>query len=119
MIDHLNIPVKDLTDSRVFYGPVLGSLGLRILYEDDEVIGFGTKHWEFGIVQEDKQFAPLHVALKAKDKASVKEFHTAAVKAGATDNGAPGLRSEYGQGYYAAYVIDPDGHNIEAVFRST
>jgi predicted lactoylglutathione lyase len=68
-------------------------------------------------LREKEQVLPMHVALKA-DRSGVDAFHEAALAAGATDNGAPGLRTEYHENYYAAYVIDPDGHNIEAVSHS-
>ncbi len=117
MIDHITIPVSNLTLSQTFYHTVLGVFDYQLLYSDAEVAGFGVHHWIFGVEQSKDAINPLHIALKATDKIQVDTFYQTALTAGGKDNGAPGTRSEYGDGYYAAFVLDADGHNIEAVFR--
>lgn len=117
MIDHVNIPVRDLAVSEPFYQVVLGGLGLRCVGRDGPAVGFGRDTWSFGIIETAQSFPPMHVAFAAGSRAAVDDFYHQAVAAGGRDNGAPGERSVYGPGYYAAYVIDPDGHNVEAVCR--
>ncbi len=115
VIDHVNIPVSDLRRAGVFYERVLAVLGLEILHSDAGVVGFGAQHWILGL--ELGAVTPLHLAFVAQSPDQVDAFHAAAMKAGARDNGAPGARPQYGPGYYAAFILDPDGHNLEAVFR--
>lgn len=121
LFDHVQIKVNDLQRSRDFYEAVLGALGYGVVFElEGIVVGFGNDpHDMFEIRQADAD-APLsravHVAFVAKTEEGVRAFHGAAMAHGGTDNGAPGLRLEYEPGYYAAFVIDPDGHNLEAVF---
>lgn len=118
MLDHINIPVSNLQRSKALYQPLLTGLGLHILYEDEEVVGFGQHSWVLGIEQIDTEISRLHFALVADSNATVDAFHHRAMMLGATDNGAPGYRAEYGENYYAAFLIDPDGHNVEAVCRN-
>jgi len=118
MIDHFNIPVGNLNKSKQFYLATLASLDLTIIHQEAEVVGFGKNTWVFGIEIEDKLITPLHFAFVANTRDNVQQFYSAAINSGGRDNGAPGLRAEYGATYYAAYVIDPDGHNIEAVCRT-
>jgi catechol 2,3-dioxygenase-like lactoylglutathione lyase family enzyme len=115
MIDHLGISVTDLDRSIAFYTQALAPLGYELLMTFPGVAGFGAdKKPEFWIaVGEAKQ--PIHVAFHAKGRAVVREFHAAAVAAGGKDNGPPGVRPQYHEHYYGAFVHDPDGHNIEAV----
>ena len=113
MLDHVAIPVHDLDASRKFYEPLLAQLGAKVVLEWPGGVLFGTDDGMFALRQSD-QVMPVHVAFKA-DRPGVDRFHESAVAAGASDNGAPGVRSEYHENYYAAFVIDPDGHNIEAV----
>jgi catechol 2,3-dioxygenase-like lactoylglutathione lyase family enzyme len=121
MFDHVQIKVADLKASRGFYQAVLGALGYGVVFEIAGVVtGFGTGvHDMFEVRQADAD-APLsaavHVAFAAPSEAAVRAFHAAALALGGRDNGAPGLRPEYEAGYFAAFVIDPDGHNVEAVF---
>lgn len=121
LFNHIQIKVKDFERSRKFYDLVLGALGYKVVLSIDEVvIGYGTSiHDMFEIRQSDSE-APLsshvHVAFNAPSKEAVEEFYQCALGGGGTCNGAPGLRPEYEEGYYAAFVIDPEGHNIEAVF---
>ena len=123
MFDHVQIKVSDFQKSRAFYEAVLGVLGYGIVLEDEVVVGFGLHpHDMFEIRQADDE-APLshavHLAFVASNEDAVRAFHATALKHGAKDNGAPGLRPEYEDGYFAAFVIDPDGHNIEAIYSST
>lgn len=117
MIDHMNLPVSDPAAARRFYDKVLGALGVARVAEDGDAVGYGTDRWAFGLVPATGRIEPLHVAFKAQSQASVDAFFEAAVSSGGISNGAPGLRAEYGEGYYACFIIDPDGHNIEAVHR--
>ncbi len=124
MFDHVQIKVPDLAASRSFYEVVLGALGYTIVLEfPGFVVGFGTNpHDMFEVAQTSKD-APLshavHIAFKAKSREAIDKFHAVAIAHGAKDNGAPGLRPDYEPGYYAAFVIDPNGHNLEAVFKET
>ena len=117
MIDHFNLPVLYLARSRRFYTQVLAPLGHRFLAEDGAAIGFGNDTWAFGIVATSAPIPRLHVAFQAQSRAEVDAFFNAALAAGAAPNGPPGLRPQYDPQYYAAFALDPDGHNIEAVFR--
>lgn len=122
MFDHVQIKVEDLMRSRPFYEAVLGSLGYGIVLEiKDVVVGFGTNpHDMFEIArlsEESSVSKAAHIAFSAKSEDAVRAFHATALAHGATDNGAPGLR-DYESGYFAAFVIDPNGHNLEAVFKS-
>ncbi|HWE46132.1 MAG TPA: VOC family protein [Caulobacteraceae bacterium] len=124
MIDHTGIGVADVARSSAFYDAALGAIGLKRVFEmpgEDGLVGVA---WgvTFPIWWIDR-FHPTgrnHTAFAARSRAEVDAFHAEALKAGGTDNGAPGLRDTakgYPPGYYAAFVIDPEGNNIEAVFR--
>jgi catechol 2,3-dioxygenase-like lactoylglutathione lyase family enzyme len=117
MIDHFNLPVLDLARSRRFFEAVLAPLGFRFLMQDGNAIGFGSGTWGFGIVATPPPIPPIHLAFQARSRALVDAFFRAALAAGVTSNGAPGLRPHYDPNYYAAFVLDPDGHNVEAVYR--
>lgn len=117
MIDHFNLPVSDLHRSTSFYEQVLSSLGISLLIKEFDAAGFGNTTWEFGIVQEIQVIASIHLAFVADSPDQVQAFYKAALLAGGRCNGKPGLRTQYGEGYYAAYLLDPDDHNVEAVFR--
>jgi len=115
MIAHTTLPVRNYRNALTFYGKVLAPLGYRANMEYGESAGFNDgKNTDFWISREDS-FAPTHLAFEARNEAEVRAFHAAALAAGAKDNGAPGYR-DYWPGYYAAFVHDPDGHNIEAVW---
>jgi catechol 2,3-dioxygenase-like lactoylglutathione lyase family enzyme len=120
-IDHVTVGVSDLARSRAFYERALAPLGLTETNTTDvlaQEVEFGSGgEWPFAISTAYGVGAPLHVAFGAESVEQVEAFHEAALAAGATDNGAPGLRPEYSERYYGAFVIDPDGHNIEAVTR--
>jgi len=117
MIDHFNLPVADLQRSRRFYELALEPFGYPFLMQDGAAVGFGRECWRFGIVQMVGPIPRLHLAFEAPSRAHVERFFAAALQAGGRDNGRPGLRSSYDANYYAAFVLDPDGHNIEAVCR--
>ena len=118
MIDHFILPVSDLESSRRFYERVLAPLGLRSLPQEGAAVGFGIDTWAFGIVSTAPPFPRLHVAFRARSRDAVNQFFQVATAAGAKPNGPPGIRPAYDPAYYAAFVIDPDGHNIEAVCRT-
>jgi catechol 2,3-dioxygenase-like lactoylglutathione lyase family enzyme len=121
MIDHLTIGVSDLDRSRAFYAAVLAPLGLTDIQTSEvlpQEVEFGTEsEHPFAISTAYPSGAPVHVAFGADSVEQVQAFYEAALTAGGTDNGAPGLRPEYSPVYYGAFVLDPDGHNIEAVTR--
>lgn len=116
IIDHFGLAVANYEQSRAFYTEALAPLGIEPILEVEGWVGFGRfgkpEFW-FG-EQADRQ-SPMHFAFTAESRAAVDAFHAAALAAGGTDNGAPGLREHYHPHYYAAFVLDPDGHNIEAV----
>jgi catechol 2,3-dioxygenase-like lactoylglutathione lyase family enzyme len=125
MIHHIDFTVADLAHSRAFYTSALAPLGLDAVMaftRDDgqQLVGFGRlPDPEFWLRSGNPVGRPLHVAFLAGSRAAVDAFHAAAISAGGKDNGAPGLRPRYAENYYAAFVIDPDGHNIEAVCRTS
>ena len=115
MIAHTTLHVSNYENSKAFYVLALRPLGYTNNMEEGEAAGFNDgKNTDFWIVHEDA-VVPTHVAFEAKSKQEVEAFYDAALTAGATDNGPPGYR-DYWPGYYAAFVYDPDGHNIEAVW---
>jgi catechol 2,3-dioxygenase-like lactoylglutathione lyase family enzyme len=129
MIDHFSLPVSDYARSRAFYDKALGTLGYNLLMEmtdspDYVAAGYGPADlpepafWiGAGRIPGPPPVTPegQHIAFRAPDRAAVDAFYTAAVAAGGSDNGPPGLRPQYHPAYYAAFVLDPDGHRIEAV----
>lgn len=122
MIDHVGISVADLSVSKPFYETALAPLGYTVIMEvtaeqtgGHPACGFGAEFPDFWIGQEGAPSVRTHVALRVKSRAEVDAFHQAALAAGGRDNGAPGLRPHYHEHYYGAFVLDPDGHNIEAV----
>lgn len=113
LFDHIHLVVADLESSRRFYGAAIGSLGLPIQIVDGPGFFFAD---ELFVSQGTGNQSGVHIAFQAADRECVHRFHAAALEAGGKDNGAPGER-KYHPGYYAAYVLDPDGNNIEAVFH--
>jgi catechol 2,3-dioxygenase-like lactoylglutathione lyase family enzyme len=127
MIDHIGFPVSDYERAKAFYLKALAPLGYELVMEvkqQDQVeetpaAGFGADGKpDFWIGGEGGLNKPLHVAILAKDRAAVDGFYKAAMAAGGRDNGAPGIRAHYHPNYYGAFVLDLDGHNIEAVCHS-
>jgi len=127
MIDHTGIGVANVARSSIFYDAALGALGLRRvmqLPENDgaDGVGYGIDYPVFWIDRFHPHGVKQHTAFVARNRAEVDAFHAAAPKAGGMDNGPPGVRDiadGYPRGYYAAFVLDPDGNNMEAVFRET
>lgn len=123
MIDHIGFKVTDFGISKAFYELALAPLGYGLVMEmtgtDNRHAGFGANGKpEFWIGTGETTQGSLHIALAARSRRDVEAFHVAALAAGAQDNGAPGLRTLYHPNYYGAFVLDPDGHNIEAVCHS-
>ena len=116
ILDHIGIGVTDLVRSKAFYIRALQPLRIRVMLDLESWVGMGHKdHAEFWLSRVESVGAPVHVAFVARNRAEVRAFHEAAVAAGGKDNGAPGLRPQYHADYYGAFVLDPDGHNVEAV----
>jgi catechol 2,3-dioxygenase-like lactoylglutathione lyase family enzyme len=113
MIDHVILNVTDLEASKRFFAQALEPLGYSPSWESDDFVAMGGDN-DFGLARRGPQGA-VHVGFASTDRSTVDAFHAAALAAGGTDHGAPGLRPDYGEHYYAAFVLDPDGHNIEAV----
>jgi catechol 2,3-dioxygenase-like lactoylglutathione lyase family enzyme len=117
MYDHVSLKVKDFRKSRRFYERALAPLGYELQGEDDgTTAGFGAgKATGLWISEGKPPSSSVHVAFASPSRAAVKAFHEAALEAGGRDNGPPGIRESYSPTYYAAFVYDPDGNNIEAV----
>ncbi len=119
MLDHVTIGVTDIGRSKAFYDAALGVLGITKRAEDATFAGYGAGGKAFfWIGVKTSPITGVHVAFAAEDRPSVDRFYAAALTHGGRDNGAPGLRPQYHPKYYGAFVLDPDGHNIEAVCRS-
>ena len=124
MIDHLGFGVSDFEQAKAFYAAALAPLGATLIMEFSAAqshggaasAGFGRDGKpEFWIGAEGRTTPPTHIAITARTRGEVDAFYAAAIAAGGRDNGGPGLRPQYHPNYYAAFVIDPDGHNFEAV----
>ncbi len=120
MIDHISIAVRDLDKAARFYEVVLATIGYSRMIARPTTIGFGKKYPDFWINVRPDMARPepdggVHICLRAPDTGAVDAFHAAALKSGGTADGPPGPRPEYTPGYYAAFVLDPDGNRIEAV----
>lgn len=113
MFDHVGLRVKDVAASGRFYRALLAPLGH---VADESGTGFGPPGSPGLWLHAAQGGSGCHLALRAPDRAAVDRFHAAGLAAGGRDNGAPGVRPDYGPSYYAAFVIDPDGNNVEAVF---
>jgi catechol 2,3-dioxygenase-like lactoylglutathione lyase family enzyme len=124
MLNHISIGVSDLTKSRRFYDAVLEPLGYKCVLESSEWLGYGTTTPEFCVVLAKhpvpaNRESGLHFCFDATRRADVDAFHQAAIAAGGRDNGKPGIRKDYGDDYYAAFVTDPDGYRLEAYTTSS
>lgn len=124
MIDHVGITVRDIEKSKAFYAEVLGTLGYVLGKNNPKSVSFGVREGhgrsadpggDFWLSEGAPMTPRLHFAFNAASRADVEAFHAAALAAGGSDNGAPGLRVDYHPTYYAAFALDPDGYNIEAV----
>ena len=124
MISHLSFGVGDLARAAAFYERVLAPLGYVRLWGDDKGVGFGPPggNDKLALFARPGTAQPpgpgFHLALAAPSRQAVDRFHALALAAGAADAGAPGLRAHYGPSYYAAFIVDPDGHKIEAVHQT-
>jgi catechol 2,3-dioxygenase-like lactoylglutathione lyase family enzyme len=119
MIDHLSLGVRDIARARRFYDAALAPLGYARLSQDAASLGYGRGAIALWVSTTERPVAPddrsgLHICFAAPTRASVDAFHRAALDAGGRDNGAPGIRADYGRCYYAAFVVDPDGYRLEA-----
>ena len=118
MIDHVSVAVHDLAAAMRFYETLLAAIDITKLDVRSATIGFGKKYSEFWInlrAEGAETANDAHVCFRARTTEMVDAFHAAALAAGGTSDGAPGLRPQYGEGYYAAFISDPDGNRIEAV----
>ena len=118
MIDHVGVNVKNYFASRAFYEQALAPLGWKVVMAFDQwkAAGFGTADKpDFWVTEREPYGTGTHIAFTADDRAAVDAFHAAALAAGGSDNGAPGVREQYHPTYYGAFVLDADGNNVEAV----
>ena len=120
MISHVSLGTNDIDRARAFYDAVLGAIGLKQVMSFEGAVAYGGEFPEFWVQRPVDETRPAaagngtHVAFRAKSRADVQAFHEAALGAGGADAGAPGPRPQYGDKYYGAFVIDPDGHKIDA-----
>jgi catechol 2,3-dioxygenase-like lactoylglutathione lyase family enzyme len=127
ILDHITLVVSDYPRSRAFYEKALAPLEIKVVRDFGEVCGFGRgakpEFWigkgpaSFQTPEQLRVITPTHVAFVARSREEVDAFHRAALAAGGKDFGAPGLRTHYHPNYYGAFVLDPDGHDVEAVFH--
>ena len=122
MLHHLSLPVADIDRARRIYDPALAALGYQLAFLTDDAVGYGLEAGKDKLClkrvpRPSAMARGFHVAFTAPSRSAVDAFHRAALAGGARDNGAPGLRPHYGEDYYAAFVIDADGHPLEAVCR--
>ena len=123
MLDHMGLSVSDIQRSKAFYSAALGAIGYELLMDFPAEVTGSTAFAGFGeppkpdlwIGQGEPNKPAIHVAFRVDSRVAVDAFYKAALAAGGRDNGAPGLRPHYHPNYYGAFVLDPDGHNIEAV----
>lgn len=115
MIDHTGVPVADLQKSIVFYKAALAPLGYELIMQHEHFAGFGVKGKPDFWLSQGPVGTSIHIAFAADRRSTVKAFYQAALAANGRDNGAPGVREMYHPHYFGAFVLDPDGHNIEAV----
>lgn len=124
MLHHISFGVRDLGLSAAFYDAALGALGYQRVFEDEDAIGYGITEGKDLLclkLRPDAQPAAggFHLAFAASSRAAVDAFYAAALRVAGSDNGAPGLRPDYGPHYYAAFLIDPDGYHVEAVINQS
>lgn len=119
MISHVSVGVRDIAKAGKFYDAALAPLGYKRLFDSAEALGYGATSPELWVMRVTRpvpadDVSGLHFCFDAPARAAVDQFHAAAVKAGGRDNGSPGVRKDYGDNYYAAFVVDPDGYRLEA-----
>jgi catechol 2,3-dioxygenase-like lactoylglutathione lyase family enzyme len=119
MIDHVSIGARDIAKTRAFYDAALAPLGYTRLSSGESSLGYGKDSVQFWISATSTPVVAdpnsgLHFCFRAPTRAAVNAFHSAALSTGGRDNGKPGVRADYGDHYYAAFVVDPDGYRIEA-----
>ncbi len=116
MIDHFTLKVSDVQKAKAFYAAALKPLGYAVIMEFAGGAGLGAEGKpDLWLAQDPKNVRPMHFAFSARDRGTVDAFYAAALRAGAKDNGKPGIRKDYHPSYYGAFVLDADGHNVEAV----
>jgi len=123
MIDHVSLSVENLERAKAFYSKALSPLGLALVAElsaeqtgSVAMLGFGVgRKSSFWVAERGRQTPNAHICFRARSRAAVQAFHDAALRGGAQDHGGPGTRPKYHSAYYAAFVLSPEGHNIEAV----
>jgi catechol 2,3-dioxygenase-like lactoylglutathione lyase family enzyme len=123
VLHHISLAASDLARSGAFYDAVLGALGYRRVFEDHTAVGYGIEDGKDLLCLKLRPAVTppgpgFHLAFAAPNRLAVDAFHAAALRHGGVDNGGPGLRPDYGPHYYAAFVIDPDGHRVEAVINT-
>jgi catechol 2,3-dioxygenase-like lactoylglutathione lyase family enzyme len=123
MFDHISIGVREIARAKRFYDAALKPLGYKCLSESADSLGYGTQAVALWVLVAARPVPPdeksgFHFCLTAPTRASVNAFHSAAIASGGRDNGAPGLRADYGSNYYAAFAVDPDGYRLEAYCAS-
>lgn len=126
-LDHITLSVADLAKAKAFYAAALAPLGMELVGELSKeqsgsvaFAGFGIGgKGQFWIGEKGRQTPETHICFRADSRQAVRAFHAAALAAGGSDNGAAGVRESYPQPYYAAFVLDPEGHNVEAVCRAS
>ncbi len=119
MISHVSVGVRDIAKAGKFYDAALAPLGYKRLFDSAEALGYGATSPELWVMRVVRpvpadEASGLHFCFDAPARAAVDQFHAAAVNAGGHDNGKPGVRKDYGDNYYAAFVVDPDGYRLEA-----
>ena len=121
MLGHISFGITDLARTASFYDAVMAALGYARVYTGDNAVGYGmpgTRNDRLLLIRQPEPVHPpstgFHLAFAAPSRAAVDRFHEAALRAGGTDDGAPGLRPQFGPDYYAAFVLDPDGYKLEA-----
>jgi catechol 2,3-dioxygenase-like lactoylglutathione lyase family enzyme len=117
VIDHLWLRTPNVAAAKRFYETIAPAVGIQLVFDEPERVRFTDGVGSFSFVHGDEPTENVHLAFGVGDQAAVDEFHRVATSAGAEDNGPPGERPDYHPGYYGAFVFDPDGHNVEAVFH--
>lgn len=115
-IGHIGLPVSNIAASKKFYDAIVGDLGMKLRTNEEDFVGYGDDSYRFYLHQGKPAVKGIHICFDVESREKVDAFYEHAVAAGGEDNGAPGVREDYSPTYYAAFVIDPDGNNIEAVY---